>query len=64
MKRITSLILTLIMLAGALASCNNAEPAETTEPAKTEISGGSEETSANANLDDNGFLKDDLPEGE
>ena len=36
MKRITSLILALIMLAGALASCNNAEPAETTEVITTE----------------------------
>ena len=58
------MICALIMLAGCFIGCaNTAEPAETTEPAKTEISGGSEETSANANLDDNGFLKDDLPEG-
>lgn len=36
MKRITSLILVLLMLAGALASCNTAEPAETTEAITTE----------------------------
>ena len=36
MKRITSLILALIMLAGALASCNTTEPTETTEIITTE----------------------------
>ena len=35
MKRITALILALIMLTGALASCNTAEPAETTEAITT-----------------------------
>lgn len=36
MKRITSLILALLMLAGALASCNTTEPAETTDVITTE----------------------------
>ena len=36
MKKITSLILALLMLAGVLASCNTTEPTETTEVITTE----------------------------
>lgn len=44
MKRITSLILALIMLAGALASCNTTEPTETTEIITTEAPATDEAT--------------------